>query len=67
MDKNEFKDRLFDAINDSDNTGTGRITGLPIQDIVVEDANDSMNIYLTDGSRFTIRVESCGNWGLYKV
>lgn len=61
MDKEEFKDRLFDALNDSDNTGTGQITGLPIQNIVLEDEKDSMNIYLTDGSCFTIHVENCGN------
>lgn len=59
MDKNEFKDRLFDIINEAEN--------LPIQDIVVEDRNDMINIYLIDGTRFTIRVENCGNWGLYKV
>lgn len=53
MNKNEFKDRLFDILNETDN--------LPIQDIVVEDKNDVMNIYLTDGTRFTIRVENCGN------
>lgn len=59
MDKNELKDRLFDIINKTDN--------LPIQDIVVEDRNDLMNIYLIDGTRFTICVKNCGNWGLYKV
>lgn len=59
MNKNEFKDRLFDILNETDN--------LPIQDIVVEDKNDVMNIYLTDGTRFTIRVENCGNWTLCRV
>lgn len=39
MEKNEFKDRLFDVLNDTDN--------LPIQDIMVEDRNDKMNVYLT--------------------
>lgn len=46
MEKNEFKDRLFDVLNDTDN--------LPIQDIMVEDRNDKMNVYLTDGTRFSI-------------
>ena len=59
MDKNELKHRPFNIINEADN--------LPIQDIVVEDRNDSMNIYLIDGTRFTIIVENYGNRGLYKV
>lgn len=59
MEKNEFKDRVFDILNETDN--------LPIQDIVTEDKNDVMNIYLTDGTRFTIHVENCGNWTLCRV
>lgn len=59
MELNEFKDRLFDVINETDN--------LPIQDIVVEDRDNQMNIYLTDGTRFTIRVENCGKWCLCKI
>lgn len=50
MQKNEFKDRLFDVINDTDN--------LPIQDITVDDKQDMMNVYLTDGTRFSI-LNSC--------
>ena len=45
--KNEIKDRLFDVLNDADN--------LPIQDIMVEDRNDLINVYLTDGTRFSVR------------
>lgn len=56
MEKNEFKDKLFDLLNDTDN--------LPIQDIMVEDRNDLINVYLTDGTRFSVHVEKCGNWGL---
>ena len=44
MEKNEIKDRLFDVLNYTDN--------LPIQDIIVEDRNDLINIYLTDGLLF---------------
>ena len=50
MEKNEFKDRLFDILNDTN--------ALPIQDIVVEDDNDILNVYLTDGTRFSVHVEN---------
>lgn len=48
MDINEFKDRLFDAINDADN--------LPVQDLVLEDRKDKIQVYLEDGSRFVVHV-----------
>lgn len=47
MEKNEIKDRLFDVLNDTDN--------LPIQDIVVDDRNNRVNVYLTDGTRFSVQ------------
>ncbi len=59
MEKNEIKDRLFDLLNDTDN--------LPIQDIMVEDRNDLINVYLTDGTRFSVHVENCGNWNLIRA
>jgi hypothetical protein len=59
MEKNEIKDRLFDVLNDTDN--------LPIQDIVVDDRNDLVNVYLTDGTRFSVHVESCGIWCVCEV
>lgn len=46
MDKNEFKDRLFDILNDTDD--------LPVKDIVAEDRNDVLNIYLEDGRGYII-------------
>ena len=52
MKLNEFKDRLFDVLNDTDN--------LPIQDIVVDDQSNIVNIYLTDGTRFLLYVKKCG-------
>ena len=58
MEMNEFKDRLFDILNETDN--------LPIQDLDADDSNNIVNVYLTDGSRFTVRVENCGNWGIIK-
>jgi len=54
MEKNEFKDRLFDILNDTEL--------LPIQDIVTEDNKDTFNVYLTDGTRFSVRVEHGGKW-----
>ena len=53
------QDRLFDVLNDTDN--------LPIQDIMVEDKNDLMNVYLTDGTRFSVHVEKCGKWWICGV
>lgn len=48
MEKNEFKDRLFDVLNDTDN--------LPIQDIMVDDKQDMVNVYLTCGKWFICEV-----------
>lgn len=59
MEKNEIKDRLFDVLNDTDN--------LPIQDIVADDRNDLVNVYLTDGTRFSVDVENCGIWCVCEV
>ena len=59
MDKNEFKDRLFDILNDTN--------GLPIQDIVTEDGNDILNIYLKDGTRFSVHVENRGSWSIQEM
>lgn len=55
MKKGEFKDRLFDVLNDTDNH-------LPIQNIMVDDKRDMMNVYLIDRTRFTIHVKNCGKW-----
>lgn len=48
MDINEFKDRLFDVINDTDN--------LPVQDLIFEDKKDMIQICLEDGSVFEIQI-----------
>lgn len=58
MDINEFKDRLFEILDETDN--------LPIQDLDLDDKNDTLNIYLRDNTRFSVRVENCGNWRIYK-
>lgn len=59
MEQNEFKDRLLDMLNDTND--------LPIQDVMVEDTNNRVNVYLTDGTRFSVHIENGGYWGLCKV
>lgn len=59
MEKNEFNDRLFDVLNDMDN--------LLIQDIMVDDRKDLINVYLTNGTRFSVHVKKCGNWCICEV
>lgn len=54
MSLNEFKDRLFDILNETDN--------LPIADIMVNDAENTMKIYLEDGTVSTITCELTGVW-----
>lgn len=54
MEKQEFKDRLFDLLNDADT--------LPIQDLDLDDKNDILKIYFKDKTRFLIHIENCGNW-----
>lgn len=49
MELNEFKDRLFDILNDTND--------LPIADIMVNDAADTMHIDLEDGSSFVIKCQ----------
>ena len=54
MHKEEFTDRLFDTINESDN--------LPIQDIVTDAAKNTIKVYLVDGTMFEIKCGRCGYW-----
>lgn len=54
MDKNEFKDRLFDILNESDQ--------LPIQDLIFDDRGNMVNVYLMDGTRFSVCVINDGKW-----
>lgn len=49
MGKNEFKDRLFDILNETDD--------ISIQDLTLDDRNDTINIELTDTTGFLIHVE----------
>jgi hypothetical protein len=51
---NEIKDRLFDILNETDN--------LPIADIMVNDAENNMKIYLEDGTVAKLTCELAGVW-----
>lgn len=51
---NEIKDRLFDILNETDN--------LPIADIMVNDAENNMKIYLEDGTIAKLTCELSGVW-----
>lgn len=56
MEINEFKDRLFNALNETD--------ALPIADIVVDDRNDRMRVLLADHTSFTVTCTDAGTWFL---
>ncbi len=58
MGLDEFKDRLFDVLNESD--------GLPVADIIADDRQDEFKILLDDHSSFTIRCSCSGLWFLIK-
>ena len=53
------QDRLFDVLNDTDN--------LPIRDIVIDNRNNIVNVYLTDSTSFSVHVEKCGIWNICEV
>jgi len=59
MELNEFKDRLFDIINETNN--------LPISDIVMDDNRNLMKIYLSDGTLFTITCKKTGIWSIVEI
>ncbi len=56
MELNEFKDRLFDILNETDN--------LPIADLVVNDREDEIKVFLDDHSSFLIKCSTRGTWFL---
>lgn len=58
MSLNEIKDRLFDILNETDN--------LPIADIMVNDAENNMKIYLEDGTVTTLTCELSGVWRVFR-
>ena len=53
MELIELLDRLFDAINETDN--------LPVENVFLDDDN-KMNIYLKDGTRFSLYINNYGKW-----
>lgn len=48
MSKNEFKDRLFDLLNETDD--------IPIQNLTLDDINDTISVELTDETGFLFHV-----------
>ena len=52
MENTEFKDRIFDLLNDTDD--------LPIADLDVNDAENQIKVTLNDGTQFMITIESYG-------
>lgn len=48
MSKNEFKDWLFDLLNETDD--------IPIQDLTLDDINDTISVELTDETGFLVYV-----------
>lgn len=58
MELNEYKDRLFDIINETDN--------LLITDIMVNDSENTMKILLDDHSDFIISCSPSGQWIILK-
>lgn len=54
MELNEFKDRLFDILNDTD--------CLPIIDLLIDDKNNKLYIYLEDGTCILLTYKIYGNW-----
>ena len=58
MSLNEFKDRLFDVLNDTND--------MSITDIMVDDAQNTMKLYLEDGTIATITCELTGIWNIIR-
>ncbi len=57
MRKEEFTDRLFDTINES--------SYLPIQDIVTDAVENTIRIYLMDGTLYELNCGRCGYWCVF--
>lgn len=50
MSRDEFKDRLFDVLNETE--------GIPIEDLDADDRNNNIKISLDDGTIFLIHVDN---------
>lgn len=50
MSKDEFKDRLFDALNETDS--------IPIKDIKADDRNNNFEVCLDDDTKFLIFIDN---------
>lgn len=54
MRLNEFKDRLFNVLNETND--------LPITDIIVNDKENEIKLLLDDHSSFIVTCRSAGSW-----
>jgi len=57
MSETEFMDRLFDVLNETD--------ALPIQDIIVDAKENTIKVYLSDGTLVILSCEFGGKWWLF--
>ena len=57
--KNEYNGRKVSKLKDTEN--------MTIQYILVEDKYDMVNIYLTDGTKFSVHVKNYGKWYICEV
>lgn len=58
MGLNEFADRLFDMLNETDS--------IPIADIIVNDKNKEIRLLLKDHTIFKIHCSNSGIWFLWR-
>lgn len=56
MTKDEIVCRTFDILNETNE--------LPIQDLIIDYQKQKVNVYLMDGTRFSIYIGDYGLWHL---
>ncbi len=59
MSQLEIRDRLFDVFNETD--------CLPVVDIMVDEASDSIKLYLEDGTIVSVTCKVTGLWNIINV
>lgn len=59
MEDVELRDRMFDVLNETDE--------LPIEDIEVEDREEQIKIFLSDGTVAIVKCKVVGRWNLINV
>ena len=56
MTKEKIICRIFDILNETND--------LPIRDLTIDYSNHKVDVYLTDGTRFSISIGDYGQWHL---